>query len=247
MSCLIRIIVIVISLHFWGSGSSKADHAKVFSVVVPDIELLLKKDAYGIWRGPLVDALEATTAEAHIDFEYIIVPFPRAVKMVENGAVHFGIFLKTKQRDAMATPTIKLGNVHYLVVSRADHPITNKNQLNSIKVGRTQSGSKAIPLNFITDENLSLYRQHSDLVKALLINRVQAIILPDFRFIEALNELKISPKRFAKPFKIMSQEMWVYSSKQNVINEPLLKKITQNISTNTAGLFDTLMPQPLKE
>lgn len=212
-------------------------------VAVPIIPQLVEKQEDGTWAGPLIDLLKRAEQEVGLPFHLRMVPFKRAVVMVENGATDFGVFLESPKRNKLGMPIVKLGNAHMVVVSLKDRAITSLADLKDKKVARVRGGTEIRTLNGVPGLEYYYFNTPQDGVKLLTFGRVDALVTADFRLLDALDKKLVSIADLAEPVLIEPRELWLYWSWQSDLSFHLIRRLKNSPNLS----LDALSPQKVQE
>jgi len=212
-------------------------------VAVPIISQLVVKQEDGTWGGPLIDLLKRAEQEAGLPFHLRMVPFKRAVVMVENGATDFGVFLESPKRNKLGMPVVKLGDAHMVVVSLKDRAITSLADLKDKKVARVRGGTEIRTLNGVPGLEYYYFNTPQDGMNLLTFGRVDALVTADFRLLDALDKNLVSIADLAEPVLIEARELWLYWSWQSDLSFHLIRRLKNSPNLT----LDALDPQKVRE
>jgi len=232
-----------LSVSGWLTSPQASETGRQIKVAVPVIAQLVEKQPDGTWTGPLIDLLKRAEREVGLPFHLRMVPFKRAVIMVENGATDFGVFLESPKRNKLGMPIVKLGTAHMVVVSLKDRAITSLADLRDKRVARVRGGTEIRTLNGVAGLEYYYFNNHQDGMNLLTFGRVDALVTADFRLLDALEKKLVSIADLAKPVLIEPRELWLYWSWQSDLSFHLIRRLKNSPNLN----LDALDPQKVQE
>ncbi len=222
------------------SANPGQDHVEV---AVPIISQLVHQDENGKWQGPLIDLLKRAEQEIGIPFHLRMVPFKRAVVMVEEGDTDFGVFLESPKRNQVGMPIVKLGDAQYIIVSLKDKPIHNLSELENKSVARIRGGAEIKTLKGVPGLKYYYFNNHRDGTHLLQYGRVDALVTADFRLLDAVDQNIVTFAELAEPVPLEPRELWLYWSWKSNLDFSLVRRLKSIPNLH----LDPLNPAKLRE
>ncbi len=194
-------------------------------VAVPIISQLVHQDGAGKWQGPLIDLLKRAEQEIGIPFHLRMVPFKRAVVMVEEGDTDFGVFMESPKRNQLGMPIVKLGDAQYIIVSLKDKPIRSISELENKSVARIRGGAEIKSLKGVPGLKYYYFNNHNDGTRLLQYGRVDALVTADFRLLDAVDQNMVTFAELAEPVPLEPRELWLYWSWKSNLDFSLVRRL----------------------
>ncbi|MDV7340397.1 transporter substrate-binding domain-containing protein [Terasakiella sp. A23] len=185
---------------------------------MPYIKNLLEKEPDGSWKGPLLNIFHKIEQQTGSKLIFSVLPFPRAVALTRDGKVDLGVFLESKKRNSYAIPITPISTSYFVIASLPKQEIKSAKDLANKKVGVSSKGVSSEIIARHPHGPVLKFKSHRDLMTALLAGKVDAILTPDFRFVEMVENRNLSFSQFAKPIKLSPQKLMLYASHRFALN-----------------------------
>lgn len=168
--------------------------------------------------------------EAGLTFENTIVPYARAVAMIESGDADFMLAFPNARFQAAAAPTASIAAFENVIIGRAGTAFPTLKELHgktvaSIRVARYDKAFSADPL--IEKHYVNNYEQG---LTMLLAGRVDAIIGTKTGILYQMDAMGRSRSQLGPPLILNTEDAWLFFSKRNY-DEQIAVKLREAISS----------------
>jgi ABC-type amino acid transport substrate-binding protein len=180
----------------------------------PYIKSLRLMKTKGLLDGPFFQELEKIERAIDLKIAPVVLPFARVIQMNQNNKAQLGIYLENNERNMRAVPVKVIQPVDIVMVSLRHSQIFKKSDVKNKTIGISAKGTTRNSLHALPYGYLLKFTSHKDLMKALLSGKVQAIITPDFRFLQMMDQHQLSSQDFNPPIKVSSSRLMLYASQE---------------------------------
>jgi len=207
-------------------SSASAEHDRpTIDVAVPYIKNLLEKKDDGQWDGPLLNVFKRIEEETKFDLKFKVLPFPRVVQMTQTNQTDLAIYIESPSRNMYATPVLEITKTFFVVASLRETGIKQVSDLIGKKVGIANKGATINLIHQFPHDEILKFDSHNSMLNALFAGKVDALVTPDFRFVEMVENASLSYDMFSKPFQLSSKRLMIYCSKKFEKNAEFIKKL----------------------
>lgn len=174
----------------------------------PHLRVMVNEVAPYSWRdgaelaGLHPGLLRALAAEAGLQFDFSAGLYARASRALADGVADLVVTLATPDQDAQGQRVAVLHPVRYLVISRADAPLTEPAQLRGKLLGIARNAYYNALIN--DDETIRKFTivDPNQGLRMLVLGRLDAVISTDLLLMHALRQPGLERAAFAPPISV---------------------------------------------
>lgn len=177
--------------------------------------------------------------ESGLEFDYSLVPYARAIKLLTDGEVDLAVFYPSTKYEGLfdkLAPT--LGNYNYLV-SLKNLYINSLNDIGEKKIGLIRGAKYSEEFDKMKKPGVVFLQDYSKVFNMLLLNRIDIAVISSAAFEYFLRVQNINAKDKLNIYTINLQPNWIHINKKldPYIREKLKKA---NSSVIRSGGYKTL-------
>lgn len=195
----------------------------------PHLRVMVNEVAPYSWRdgaelaGLHPGLLRALAAEAGLQFDFSAGLYARASRALTDGVADLAVTLATPDQDAQGQRVAVLHPVRYLVISRADAPLTEAAQLRGKLLGIARNAYYNALIN--DDESIRKFTivDPNQGLRMLALGRLDAVISTDYLLLYALRQPGLDRAAFAPPISVGGSGYALFARRD--LPEPLVQRL----------------------
>lgn len=177
--------------------------------------------------------------ESGLEFDYSLVPYARAIKLLTDGEVDLAVFYPSTKYEGLfdkLAPT--LGNYNYLV-SLKNLYINSLNDIGEKKIGLIRGAKYSEEFDKMKKPGVVFLQDYSKVFNMLLLNRIDIAVISSAAFEYFLRVQNINAEDKLNIYTINLQPNWIHINKK--LDPNIREKLKKaNSSVIRSGGYKTL-------
>ncbi|WP_372655269.1 substrate-binding periplasmic protein [Halobacteriovorax sp.] len=177
--------------------------------------------------------------ESGLEFDYSLVPYARAIKLLTDGEVDLAVFYPSTKYEGLfdkLAPT--LGNYNYLV-SLKNLYIKSLNDIGEKKIGLIRGAKYSEEFDKMKKPGVVFLQDYSKVFNMLLLNRIDIAVISSAAFEYFLRVQNINAEDKLNIYTINLQPNWIHINKK--LDPNIREKLKKaNSSVIRSGGYKTL-------
>jgi len=177
--------------------------------------------------------------ESGLKFDYSLVPYARAIKLLSDGEVDFAVFYPSSKYDGYfnkLAPT--LGNYNYMVSLKNLH-LSSLKDIGEKKIGLIRGARYSEEFDKLKKPGVVFLQDYSKVFNMLLLNRIDIAVISSAAFEYFIKLQDVNAVEKFNIFTINLQPNWIHINKR--LDPSIMDKIKKaNTSVIRTGDYKTL-------